>query len=53
MNTAINIRIVQEKGLPFIPTIDLKKICERWDKQVAQARFSNRFKDAKSVFRGL
>lgn len=30
-------QVVAEKRLPFTPTIDQKKIRERWDKQVALA----------------
>lgn len=46
-------QVAQEKGLPFVPTTDLKKIRERWDAQVAQARTGNKYKDAKSALRGL
>ncbi len=46
-------QVVQEKGLPFVPTTDLKKIRERWDAQVTQARTSNKYQDAKSALREL
>lgn len=46
-------QVVQEKGLPFIPTTNLKKIRERWDAQITTARLGNRYKDAKSILRGL
>jgi len=39
-------QVVMEKGLPFTPTTDPKKIRERWDKEVKDAletgkRYSN------------
>ena len=47
-------QVVAEKGLPFTPTIDKKKIRERWDTQVALAiKNGKRYLSAKDVLRDL
>lgn len=46
-------QVVEDKGFPFTPTIDPKKIRERWDSQVKEARMGKRYKSAKDVLRGL
>jgi DNA-damage-inducible protein J len=46
-------QVVAEKGLPFTPTSDLKKIRERWDAQVAKSLKSKKYKNAASALRGL
>jgi DNA-damage-inducible protein J len=46
-------QVALEKGLPFTPTADLKKIRERWDTQVANARKGKRYLNAKAALRGL
>ena len=46
-------QVVQEKGLPFTPTADTKKIRERWDAQVKEAKKSGKYKDARDTLRGL
>ena len=47
-------QVVAEKGLPFTPTIDKKKIRERWDKQVAQAiKHGKRYASAQDALRDL
>lgn len=46
-------QVIVEKGLPFIPTVDPKKLRERWDTQVKQAQTGKIYKSAKSVLRGL
>ena len=47
-------QVVAEKGLPFTPNIDKKKIRERWDKQVAKAlKSSKRFESAQDALRDL
>jgi DNA-damage-inducible protein J len=30
-------QVITEKGMPFTPTVNLKKIRARWDRQVADA----------------
>lgn len=42
-------QVVMEKGIPFVPTTNTKKIKERWDNQVALAKKSKRYEDAKSA----
>ena len=46
-------QVVTEKGLPFTPTADLKKIRARWDAQVGKARKNRKYPNATSVLRGL
>jgi addiction module RelB/DinJ family antitoxin len=47
-------QVIAEKGLPFVPTADPKKIRERWDKQVEEALESGkRYKSAKVALRSL
>jgi len=46
-------QVVAEKGLPFIPSSDPKKIRERWDAQIIEAIKAKRHLNAKSVLRGL
>lgn len=47
-------QVAKEKGLPFTPTADPKKIRVRWDEQVKEAlKNKKQHKTAKSVLRGL
>ena len=46
-------QVVVEKGLPFTPTSDPKKIRDRWDSQVNEALKGKKYKDGKSVLVGL
>ena len=46
-------QVVAEKGLPFIPSSDPKKIRERWDAQIIEALKAKRHRNAKSALRGL
>ncbi len=45
--------VATAKGLPFIPTADPKKIRERWDAQVAEARRGKKYSNARTALRGL
>ncbi len=40
-------QVVAEKGLPFTPTSDLKKIRERWDSQVAKSLKNKKYLSAR------
>ncbi len=46
-------QVVTEKGLPFIPTSDPKKIRVRWDAQVAKSIKAKKYSNALSALRGL
>ena len=46
-------QVVTEKGLPFIPSADLKKVRERWDSQVNNALKSKKYTNGKSALSGL
>jgi addiction module RelB/DinJ family antitoxin len=46
-------QVASEKGLPFIPTTDPKKIRARWDAQVTDSLKAKRYLNAKSALRGL
>lgn len=47
-------QVVAEKGLPFSPTADPKKIRARWDAQASAALKANkRYPNARSALRGL
>lgn len=46
-------QVVTEKGLPFTPSINTKKIRERWDSQVNEAIKSKKYADGKSALSGL
>jgi DNA-damage-inducible protein J len=46
-------QVVAEKGIPFTPTADPKKIRKRWDDQVIEAQKSKKYKNAKGVLSGL
>ena len=46
-------QVVSEKGLPFTPTTDPKKIRARWDAQVADSLKTKKYPNAKSALRGL
>jgi len=55
-SAAINIflhQVIKDKGLPFIPTMDTKKIRERWDFQVKEALLGKKYHNAKSVLGDL
>lgn len=44
-------QVLAEKGLPFTPTSDPKKLRARWDAQVTEALKSKKYLNAKSVLR--
>jgi addiction module RelB/DinJ family antitoxin len=46
-------QVVAEKGLPFVPTADPKKIRARWDAQTAKALKAKKYFSASSALRGL
>ncbi len=46
-------QVVAEKGLPFTPTADPKKIRARWDLQVNEAMKGKKYTDGKSALAGL
>jgi len=46
-------QVVTEKGLPFTPTSDPKKLRARWDAQVAESLKTRKYLNAKSALRGL
>lgn len=46
-------QVAVEKGLPFTPTFDPKKIRARWDVQTAKAAKSKKYLRASSALRGL
>jgi len=46
-------QVVVERGLPFTPTSDAKKVRARFDKQVAQAQTRKKHINAKDALRGL
>ena len=47
-------QVVAEKGIPFTPSMNLKKVREHWDSEVIWALKNTKgFKNAKSALRGL
>lgn len=46
-------RVVAEKGLPFTPTSDPKKLRARWDAQTTKAAKAKKYSSASSALRGL
>lgn len=46
-------QVVAEKGLPFTPTSDPKKIRARWDAQTAKALKAKKYPNAASALRDL
>ena len=47
-------QVAVEKGLPFTPTTDTKKIRKRWDAEVEEAlRTGKRYTNAKDLLRDL
>ncbi len=47
-------QVVAEKGMPFTPTIDPKKIRARWDKQAKEAlKTGKSYPNAEAFFRDL
>lgn len=47
-------QVALEKGLPFKPTIDTKKIRARWDKEIKEALTSGKsYKTAEELLRDL
>jgi len=46
-------QVITEKGLPFTPTSDAKKIRARWDAQTAKAVKTKKYTDATSALRGF
>jgi len=47
-------QVVSEKGLPFTPTIDTKKLKAKWDREVKEALASGKsYKNAEELFRDL
>lgn len=56
MSSAIKIflyQVVEENGLPFIPTKNHKKIREKWDREVLDAKKSKGFKDISRLMKSL
>lgn len=46
-------QVVAEKGLPFIPTSDPKKLRGHWDTQTAKAIKAKKYSNASAALRGL
>ena len=47
-------QVALEQGLPFTPTIDVKKIKAKWDKEIKEAIASGKsYRTAKEALRGL
>lgn len=46
-------QVVVEKGLPFTPKTNTKKVRAEWDVQVLQARRGKKYLSAKEALRGL
>ncbi len=47
-------QVVAEKGLPFTPTLDSKKIREKWDTEVEEALLTGKkYTNAKDLLRDL
>jgi DNA-damage-inducible protein J len=46
-------QVVAEKGLPFSPTADPRKIRARWDAQTAKTLKGKKYSSAASALRGL
>ncbi|MGB7958114.1 MAG: type II toxin-antitoxin system RelB/DinJ family antitoxin [Minisyncoccia bacterium] len=46
-------QVVVEKGLPFTPTSDPRKVRVRWDAQVTKALKAQKYPNATSALRGL
>ena len=57
MSSAVNIflkQVVVEKGLPFTPTKNAKKIRATWDREAAWAlKHGKRYTDTKELFKDL
>lgn len=57
MSSAVNIflkQVIVEKGLPFTPTKNAKKLRAQWDKEVAWARkHGKRYTSAEELFKDL
>ena len=56
MSSAVNVflkQVVVEKGLPFTPTKNAKKLRAQWDKEVADALKSGKVYDARDALKGL
>ncbi len=47
-------QVVMEKGIPFTPTIDTKKLKAKWDKEVAWAlKHGKRYNNAEEAHRAV
>lgn len=46
-------QVVAEKGLPFTPTADPKKIRARWDAQTVKSLKGKKYSNAASALRGV
>lgn len=47
-------QVVAEKGLPFTPTVDARKIREKWDKDVKEAiKSGKRYTNARELLHDL
>jgi antitoxin component of RelBE/YafQ-DinJ toxin-antitoxin module len=46
-------QVFTEKGFPFTPTSDAKKIRARWDVQASQSSKGKKYLNAKSALKGL
>ena len=56
MSSAVNMflkQVVVEKGLPFTPSKNAKKIRAKWDREVAEALKSGKVYDAREALKGL
>ena len=46
-------QVVLARGLPFTPVADAKKIRERWENQIKEARLGKKHKGAREALHGL
>ncbi|MFA6050894.1 MAG: type II toxin-antitoxin system RelB/DinJ family antitoxin [Candidatus Paceibacterota bacterium] len=56
MSTAVKIflnQVIEEKGMPFIPTKNPALIRAKWDKELEAAKKSRGYKTADDMFRAL
>jgi len=56
MSSAVNVflkQVVVEKGLPFTPTKNAKKLRAQWDKEVAEALKKGKVYGAHEALKGL
>ena len=56
MSSAIKIflyQVIEENGLPFIPTKNQNSIKEKWDKSVVEAKKGKKFMNSKELLKSL